>query len=123
NRETGATIWEKAAPVPAKPVVDKRNSPASPSPAVDARGIYVFFQDYGLIAYDNAGQERWKMPLGPFTNIYGMGASPVIVGDLLVLSCDQSLGSFLLAVDAATGRERWRVARPEAKSGHATPIL
>ena len=22
------------------------------------------------------------MPLGPFTNIYGMGASPVIVGDL-----------------------------------------
>ena len=34
------------------------------------------------------------MPLGPFNNIYGMGASPVIVGDLLVLACDQSLGSY-----------------------------
>ena len=32
------------------------------------------------------------MPLGPFNNIYGMGASPVIVGDLVVLACDQSLG-------------------------------
>ncbi len=36
----------------------------------------------------------WKVALGPFNNIYGMGASPVIVGDLVVLACDQSLGSF-----------------------------
>ncbi len=86
-------------------------------------GIYVFFQDFGLLAYDASGKERWRVPLGPFNNIYGMGASPVIVGDLVVLPCDQSTGSFLLAVDKRTGAERWRTPRPEAKSGHATPIL
>ena len=123
DRHKGSTIWERTAPeVPTK-VVDKRNNPASPSPAVEADGIYVFFPDYGLLAYDVSGRERWKMPLGPFTNIYGMGASPVIVGDLVVLACDQSIGSYLLAVDKRTGKVRWRVDRPEAKSGHSTPIV
>jgi len=123
DRTAGKILWEKTAPSVTPKIIDKRNNPASPSPAVDANGIYVFFPDYGLIAYDTAGKERWKMPLGPFNNIYGMGASPVIVGDTVVLSCDQSVGSFLLAVDAKTGRERWRTTRPEAKSGHATPIV
>jgi outer membrane protein assembly factor BamB len=123
DRHTGKILWQRPAPAPAKPIVDKRNSPASPSPAVEADGVYVFFQDFGLLAYDAAGKERWRAPLGPFNNIYGMGASPVIVGDLVVLSCDQSTGSFVMAVDKRTGRERWRTPRPEARSGHATPIV
>jgi outer membrane protein assembly factor BamB len=123
DRLKGTILWEREAPGVTPKVVDKRNNPASPSPAVEAGGVYVFFPDYGLIAYDDTGRERWKMPLGPFNNIYGMGASPVIVGDLVVLACDQSVGSFLLAVDKRTGRERWRTPRPEAKSGHATPIV
>ncbi|MEW6319508.1 MAG: PQQ-binding-like beta-propeller repeat protein [Acidobacteriota bacterium] len=123
DRATGRILWERPAPRVATRVVDKRNNPASPSPAVEADGVYVFFPDYGLIAYDAAGRERWTMPLGPFTNIYGMGASPVIVGDLVVLVCDQSLGSYVMAVEKRTGRVRWKVDRPEAKSGHSTPIL
>jgi outer membrane protein assembly factor BamB len=123
DRLTGTVVWERAAPSVRTRIVDKRNNPASPSPAVEANGVYVFFPDYGLIAYDAAGVERWRLPLGPFNNIYGMGASPVIVGDLLILPCDQSTGSYLLALDKRTGRERWRTMRPEARSGHATPIL
>ncbi len=123
DRTAGKVLWEKEGPVRARPLVDKRNSPASPSPAVDESGIYVFFQDYGLIAYDAAGAERWKMPLGPFNNIYGMGASPIIVGDLVILSCDQSTDSYVIAVNKKTGKQVWRTARPEAKSGHATPIV
>lgn len=123
DRSAGKILWEREAPRVKTRVVDKRNNPASPSPAVEDNGVYVFFPDYGLIAYDGAGKERWTMPLGPFTNIYGMGASPVIVGDLLVLSCDQSVGSYLMALDKRTGRVRWKVSRPEAKSGHSTPIL
>lgn len=123
DRVSGQMIWERTAPKVATKVVDKRNNPASPSPAVEEDGIYVFFPDYGLIAYDASGRERWAMPLGPFNNIYGMGASPVLVGDLVVLACDQSLGSYLMAVDKRTGQVRWKVDRPEAKSGHSTPIL
>ena len=105
-------------------IVDKRNNPASPSPAVEDNGVYVFFPDYGLIAYDGAGKERWTMPLGPFNNIYGMGASPVIVGDLVVLSpATRASGRTSWRVDKRTGKVQWKVDRPEAKSGHSTPIL
>ena len=60
---------------------------------------------------------------GPFNNIYGMGASPIIVDDLVVLACDQSTGSFIAAFEKKTGKERWRTPRPEARSGHSTPIV
>ena len=123
DRVKGTILWERPAPQVTTKIVDKRNNPASPSPAVEQNGIYVFFPDYGLIAYDGAGKQVWTMPLGPFNNIYGMGASPVIVGDLLVLACDQSLGSYIMAVNKRTGRVVWKVDRPEAKSGHSTPIV
>ena len=123
DRLKGTILWERSAPQVKTKVVDKRNNPASPSPAVESDGVYVFFPDYGLIAYDAAGKERWSMPLGPFNNIYGMGASPVIVGDLVILACDQSLNSYIMAVNKRTGRVQWKVDRPEAKSGHSTPIV
>jgi len=123
DRASGAIVWERKAPATKTVIVDKRNNPASPSPAVEDDRIYVFFPDYGLLAYDAAGAEVWTLPLGPFDNIYGMGASPVIVGDQVILACDQSTGSYLLSLDKRTGKERWRTPRPEAKSGHATPIL
>ncbi len=123
DRQAGRILWERSAPHVSTKMIDKRNNAASPSPVVEANGVYVFFPDYGLIAYDASGKELWKMPLGPFNNIYGMGASPVIAGNLLVLACDQSLGSHVMAIDKRTGKQVWRVDRPEAKSGHSTPIL
>ena len=45
----------------------------------------MFFADYGLVAYDHAGRELWRTPLGPFDNVYGMGASPILAGGLVVL--------------------------------------
>jgi outer membrane protein assembly factor BamB len=123
DRTTGKVIWEREAPRDRKEKLDNRNNPASPSAAVDATQVFVFFPDYGLLAYDTNGKEQWRKPLGPFNNIYGMGASPIIVGDIVVLTCDQSLGSFIAGFDRKTGKERWRTARTEARSGHSTPIV
>nr|MBA3950089.1 PQQ-binding-like beta-propeller repeat protein [Acidobacteriota bacterium] len=121
--DTGKILWETKLAGLATPPADKRNNAASPSPAVDDSGIYVFFHDFGLISYGFDGKERWRLPLGPFINLYGMGASPVIVGDLVILAADQSLESYVMGVDKKTGRQVWKTMRPEAKSGHSTPIL
>jgi outer membrane protein assembly factor BamB len=123
DKTSGKVLWEREAPRDRKEKLDPRNHPAAASAATDGRRVFVFFGDYGLLAYDVNGKELWKQPLGPFNNIYGMGASPVIVDDKVVLACDQSTGSFIAAFDAATGKERWRTPRPEAKSGHSTPIV
>jgi len=63
------------------------------------------------------------MPLGPFKSFYGMSASPILAGDLVVLLCDQRAGSFLVAVDRTTGKVRWKKDRPGAPEGWATPMV
>jgi outer membrane protein assembly factor BamB len=52
-----------------------------------------------------------------------MGASPILVGNSVVLVCDQNTNSFILAADKQDGRVRWKTPRPEAKSGHSTPVV
>ena len=63
------------------------------------------------------------MPLGPFNMFYGFGASPILEDGLLILPVDQDTDPYLLAVDAKTGKQRWRVARPHVISGYSTPTI
>src|SRR5436190_4463421 len=123
DRASGKVLWEREAPRDRREKLDQRNHPASPSAATDGEHVYFFFADYGLLAYDVNGKELWRKPLGPFNNIYGMGASPIVIDDVVVLNCDQSIGSFIAAFDKRTGRERWRTPRVEARSGHSTPVV
>jgi outer membrane protein assembly factor BamB len=123
DRRTGKILWERDAPRSRVEKLDTRNGPAGPTPATDGSNVYVFFADFGLLSYDMDGKERWRLPLGPFNNLYGMGASPVLVDDAVVLACDQNTGSFIVSVAQRDGRVRWKTPRPEAHSGHSTPIL
>jgi outer membrane protein assembly factor BamB len=123
DRRTGKILWEREAPRSRVEKLDTRNGPAGPTPATDGTNVYVFFADFGLLSYDMDGKERWRLPLGPFNNLYGMGASPVLVDDAVVLACDQNTGSFIVSVAQRDGRVRWKTPRPEAHSGHSTPIL
>ena len=124
DRNGGRVLWRRRSPRNRAEKLDQRNNPASASPALDEEeNVYIFFGDFGLLSYDSSGQERWRMPLGPFDNLYGMGVSPLVAGNRLFLVCDQQTGSFLIAVDKDTGEQLWKVDRPEATSGHSTPIL
>ena len=124
DRRTGRVLWQQEAPRPRKQAIERpANGPASASPASDGRNVYVFFQDFGLLAYGPEGQELWRLPLGPFTNPFGHGASPVLAGNTLLMNVDQDVGSFLLAVDKDSGRLLWRTERPLAQRGYATPVL
>jgi outer membrane protein assembly factor BamB len=121
--DTGKELWRQEAPRPRRERYQPTNSPASPSPVTDGSSVFVFFGDFGLISYTRDGAERWRLPLGPFNNVNGHGSSPVLVDGRLVLLCDQDTGSYMVAVDAATGAVRWKVDRPEVTRGYATPAV
>lgn len=123
DRAGGKIVWRREILKPRAQKLHKSNSPASPSPVTDGRNVYAFFTDFGLISFDRDGKERWKLPLGPFNNPFGMGSSPILAGNLLLLNCDSESDSFFLAVDKNTGKVKWRVERPDATRGFSTPVL
>lgn len=123
DRATGRVLWRREAPRPRKQELHENNHPASPTPVTDGTNVYVFFADFGLLAYGPDGNERWRLPLGPFGNPFGHGASPILAGDVVLQVCDQDAGAFLVAVEKNTGRVRWRADRPHAQRGYPTPVL
>ncbi|HLX42079.1 MAG TPA: PQQ-binding-like beta-propeller repeat protein [Bryobacteraceae bacterium] len=123
ERATGKILWRRESPRDRFDAIDNRNSQASPTPVSDGKNVFVFFHGYGLVSYGIDGNERWRVPLGPFTNVYGMGVSPVLVDDEIVLIVDQSKNSYAAAYGQNDGKLRWKVARPEALSGASTPSV
>jgi len=124
DRQTGKLLWQREVPRTREGRLQNVNNPASPSPVTDGSNVYVFFQEFGLVSYDGAGKERWRLPLGPFNMFYGFGASPILVDDKVILPVDQdSPVSYLIAVDKNSGRVRWKVDRPAVISGYSTPII
>ena len=124
DRQRGKILWQREVPRAKPGRLQNVNNPASPSPVTDGENVYVFFQDFGLVSYNAAGKERWKLPLGPFNMFYGFGASPILVDDKVILPVDQdSPASYLIAVDKNSGKVRWKVERPIVISGYSTPIV
>jgi outer membrane protein assembly factor BamB len=123
DRKTGKELWRREVPRAHKGRLENVNGPASASPVTDGENVYAFFQDFGLIAFDASGREKWRAPLGPFNIFYGYGASPILVDDRLILSVDQDLGAYLLAVDKNTGKTKWKIDRPQVISGYSTPTI
>jgi outer membrane protein assembly factor BamB len=123
DRASGRELWRREVPRKGKGRLENVNGPASPSPVTDGAGVYAFFQDFGLIAFTADGQEQWRLPLGPFNMYYGFGASPIVVDGTLLLPVDQDTGSYLLGVDAKTGKQRYKIDRPGVISGYSTPTV
>ena len=88
------------------------------------------------MALDYAGKPVWKNTDVQFYSLHGLGASPILVGDQLVMPFDgssredQKTGwkvpweeALLLSVDTATGDSRWKGSRGKSRVGHVSPIL
>lgn len=123
DRGSGKVLWRREAPRERVESFQQTNGPASPSPVTDGVNVYVFFGDFGLLSYGPDGNERWRLPLGPFNNPNGHGSSPVLADGKLVLICDQDTGSYVIGVDPQNGRMLWKAMRPECTRGYATPAI
>jgi outer membrane protein assembly factor BamB len=123
DRATGAILWRRELSQPRAEALHKLNNPASATPATDGANVYSFFGDFGLVSYGPDGNERWRLPLGPFSNLHGMAASPILAGDKLIYVSDQDTDSYVLAVNKDTGKQVWKTRRPVVVHGFATPTL
>ena len=122
DRKTGKTLWRRDVVRARNTPIYKANDAASPTPVSDGKNVYVFFADLGLISYGPDGKERWRLPLGPFSSFYGMAGSPVLAGNTLVLVADQRMKSFIVAVNARTGKVLWKKERTNYE-GFSTPVV
>jgi outer membrane protein assembly factor BamB len=124
DRRTGKILWRRAAPPVGKieTSLHPANGPATPTPVCDAERVYVYFGSYGLLAYDHTGNEQWKKPLPVPGTTFGSGSSPILAGDLLLLTC-QGKESCLLAVRRDSGSTVWKKERPRFGAGYSTPLL
>jgi outer membrane protein assembly factor BamB len=123
ERATGRIVWQVEAPRDRVSSTHEMNNSAAPTPVSDGESLYVFFGDFGLISYDWDGQERWRLPMGPFNNGPGMSSSPVIAHGRLIVNCDSQTGSYMMAVDPANGEIIWKADRAEFTRGYSTPIV
>lgn len=104
----------------------KSNSFATSTPACDAMHVYTVWATGGkieMIALDHDGKDVWKRNLGPVKGGHGFGASPSVVGDMVILNNDQDGESSLLALDRKTGKTRWEVPRQSKRLTYSTPVL
>jgi len=126
DADTGAILWERT--VHDGPVHDNRhrkNTYASATVVTDGELVYASFESEGLYAFDMDGNLRWSVSFGGMAKAgLGPGTSPILFGDLLILQGDQEMGagSFIAALDRATGEPVWRNERSNRRSW-ATPLL
>ena len=128
NRADGTRVWERRidAAGDLTPVHDKHNL-ASSSPVSDGSLVFAWFGTGQLVALDRTGAIVWQRHLatenGAFDIQWGHGSSPALHGDLLILLCDQPAQSYLLAIDKATGKDRWKADRGKGRASYSTPVI
>ncbi|MEW6071871.1 MAG: PQQ-binding-like beta-propeller repeat protein [Planctomycetota bacterium] len=128
---TGALLWRR--PVGAGPAsatgpesVWEETGYAAPTPVTDGAHVWALFANGDVVCLDVFGQQRWCRGLGVPENLYGLAASPILSGELLIVQIDQEWGagetrSALVALSAATGEVAWRTPR-DVESSWPTPI-
>jgi outer membrane protein assembly factor BamB len=132
DRKTGKIVWEQTAWEGApKTKRHTKSSQATCTPATDGKHVAVWFGSEGLFVFDFAtGKQLWKKDLGLMNAgwfydpdyEWGVGASPIIHKDNVIVQADIQKNSFIAAFDVKSGKELWRTQRDEIPSW-STPTV
>jgi outer membrane protein assembly factor BamB len=138
DRDSGKILWNREVLRQETPRKENKNSYATPTPATDGKRVYAVFGAGGIAAVDfQSGETVWTYRDVHHYSQHGLGASPVLYNDLLIMPFDGSSDgedkkvgwqkpwerSFILALDTATGKERWRAKRGLSRIAHVTPNI
>jgi outer membrane protein assembly factor BamB len=135
DRKTGAATWKR----PLGPSVGhahKKHNMSTPSPVTDGKRVFAMTGQGVLKGFSADGQELWARDLqkeyGPFGTNWGYGSSPLLFDGTLYVPVLHGMKtdepSYLVGLDAATGKNRFRVERPtkaqtESPDAYTTPTV
>lgn len=122
NRRDGKLLWNADIPskLPEQETIRDDHGYASSTPVSDGELIYAFFGKAGVFALDLAGKIVWQADVGEGLNGWGSAASPILVGDHLIVNASVESQS-LYALNKRTGKEVWRARG--IKESWNTPIV
>ena len=134
ERLSGKVLWKR--PLGGGNEKVRKGDLSSPSPVTDGKRVWALMGTGILKAFDLEGRELWGRDLqkeyGRFGLNHGYGSSPLLEGDALYVQVLHGMKttdpSYLLRIDALTGKTRWRVERPttarsESPDAYTTPAI
>jgi len=125
NALTGQEEWSQSTRLEV-PVLHSKSSMASSTPALDGEHVYVLLADSHqelLQAYTFDGELLWQHELGAYTSQHGIGVSPIIYQDLVIVMNEQAGPSSIVALNRRTGDEVWSHPRPSKEVSYSTPMI
>jgi outer membrane protein assembly factor BamB len=134
DRDTGKVVYDirvfdVAHPLPLN---NPANTYASPTPAIEAGRVYVHFGSYGTACLDTkTAKILWTRRDLECDHWRGPASSPILYGDLLILTFDGHDKQYLAALDKATGKTVWLKDRSfdygkldgDLKKAYSTPSI
>lgn len=130
DRATGKILWQRVVLRTRAEKINRLNSLASSTPATDGKHVWVTFLDaerVRVVCYDVDGKEIWRRSPGRFTAKHGFCSSLLLYDDLVIVNADQdALGAdraYIVALAKATGKERWRIDRPNRERSYVPPVV
>ena len=128
NRRNGQIAWRRTISPTGLEEVHPTSSPATSTPVTDGKRVYVYSGSFGMVAYEWDGKVAWEYPMGVSKSPYGSGSSPVLAGDLLLITRDYPPSPLLFAIRKQNGTLAWKteIALPDLpgpKTAHSTPVI
>ncbi len=137
NLDSGDLIWNSKVFDQLPGHLHIKNSHASPTPVTDGKMIFAVFGDASIVALDFAGKQVWQNREFQYYSEHGLGASPIIYNDLIIMTYDGSspgpdkkVGwtkpwekAIIVAYDKKNGKVRWKAKRGLSRIAHVTPAI
>jgi len=112
DRTNGEGLWVKTVTWNKPEKTHRTNPHCGSTPAANGQVVVVWHGSAGLYCYDFSGRQLWKADLGPFTHVWGYGASPVIHEGRVFLNAGPGKRQFVVALDLKTGKVVWKNDEP-----------